>query len=84
MGCFVVSLFASILLLGGCKPSSDAISQGRIRIGILRHESSLPFYVADELGLFKKHGLDVTLIELPPGDHIPLSRVNIDRGFRVL
>jgi ABC-type nitrate/sulfonate/bicarbonate transport system substrate-binding protein len=53
------------------KPASNPATEGSIRIGILKHESSLPFYVADELGLFKKHGLNASLVELPPGDHMP-------------
>jgi ABC-type nitrate/sulfonate/bicarbonate transport system substrate-binding protein len=79
--------FVSIVLLVGVgliayfvfhKPTSTNV--GEISIGILRHESSLPFYVADELGLFKKYGLNVKLIELPPGDHMPAllsNRVDI-------
>lgn len=57
----------------GKKPDADkkAIPNRPIRVGILKHESSLPFYVADDAGLFKKHGLDVTLVEVPPGDHLP-------------
>lgn len=42
-----------------------------IRIGILKHESSLPIYLADELNIFQKHGLKIKLIELPAGDHLP-------------
>lgn len=64
-------MYLAIALFAGCKPASKPSSQGPIRVGILKHESSLPFYVADEAGLFKKHGLEVTLVEVPPGDHIP-------------
>jgi ABC-type nitrate/sulfonate/bicarbonate transport system substrate-binding protein len=42
-----------------------------LRIGILRHESSLPIYIADELGFFKQNDVNVKLNELPPGDHMP-------------
>jgi len=42
-----------------------------LKIGILKHESSLPIYIADELGFFKQNGINATLIELPPGDHMP-------------
>jgi len=42
-----------------------------LRIGILKHESSLPIYIADELGYFGQNGINVKLIELPPGDHMP-------------
>lgn len=59
------------LLMASCRPASRLSAEGVIRIGVLKHESSLPIYVADEMGLFKKHGLDVKLIEVPPGDHLP-------------
>src|SRR5207245_10686837 len=42
-----------------------------LRVGVLRHESSLPFYIAQALGFFKARGLNVELVELPPGDHLP-------------
>ncbi len=42
-----------------------------IRVGILKHESSLPMYIAEEAGYFKNHGVQVQLVELPPGDHMP-------------
>lgn len=64
-----------IFLVVGCgkQPNDDKqVNSSRpIRIGILKHEGSLPFYVADETGLFTKHGLKITLVEVPPGDHIP-------------
>jgi ABC-type nitrate/sulfonate/bicarbonate transport system substrate-binding protein len=66
----LLTLALGAYLLAGCKPSSPAPAKP-LRIGILKHESSLPFYLADEAGLFKKHGLDATLVELPPGDHLP-------------
>jgi ABC-type nitrate/sulfonate/bicarbonate transport system substrate-binding protein len=53
------------------KRPSQQIGNAPIRIGVLKHESSLPVYVADELGLFRKHGVEVKLMELPPGDHMP-------------
>lgn len=42
-----------------------------VRIGVLKHESSLPIYVADELGLFESRYVHVALVEVPPGDHMP-------------
>lgn len=56
------------------------LSQNLIRVGILKHESSLPFYVAEELGLFRGLPFKVELVELPPGDHMPAllsNRVDI-------
>lgn len=42
-----------------------------LKIGILKHESSLPFYVAEAKGYFKENGINVHIEELPPGDHMP-------------
>lgn len=53
---------------------------GPLRVGILKHESTLPIYIADEFKFFEKHGVRVQLVELPPGDHMPAllaDRVNI-------
>lgn len=62
----VILLAVSIL-----RPRQPEGPPAEIKIGVLRHESSLPIYVADELGLFTKVGLSVQLLEVPPGDHIP-------------
>lgn len=66
----LVTLFLPILIImeNACGPQQDSLA---IRIGILKHESSLPFYVAEELGLFAKQKIGAQLIELPPGDHMP-------------
>ena len=47
-----------------------------IRIGVLRHESSLPLYVAQEMGYLGELPYPVELVELPVPDHMPalLSR----------
>lgn len=66
----LLSLLTALLLTAGCKPAAQTPS-GPLRIGILKHESSLPFYIAENAGLFKQHGLNVSLVELPPGDHLP-------------
>jgi hypothetical protein len=65
IGGIVTLIVVGAMLFVGCKPASTPATQGLIRIGILKHESSLPFYVADEKGLFKKHGLDVIFF-MPP------------------
>lgn len=41
-----------------------------LRVGILKHESSLPVIVASERGLFTQHGLRVEVIELSPTEHM--------------
>lgn len=63
------SVLSLVFLSVGCRKQSH--SNRLIRVGILKHESSLPFYIADEAKFFQKHGLEVTLVELPPGDHLP-------------
>jgi ABC-type nitrate/sulfonate/bicarbonate transport system substrate-binding protein len=65
--CFLV-MVAAILIL---RPKPPVSPQSTIKIGVLKHESSLPIYMADELGLFSKVGLSVELVEVPPGDHVP-------------
>ncbi len=66
----VAGIALTVWLLPGCKPGTPAPAN-QIQIGILKHESSLPFYVAEEAGIFEKHGLKAKLVELPPGDHLP-------------
>lgn len=66
---FVALLALSISLV--YLPRTPPVAPSQLRIGVLKHESSLPIYVADELGLFSKHDIGVTLIEVPPGDHMP-------------
>ena len=68
----VSAIVVVVLVIGGYflfRPSPA--SEDVLKIGVLRHESSLPIYIADELGLFESHGLRVELVEVPPGDHMP-------------
>jgi NitT/TauT family transport system substrate-binding protein len=68
IGVLVVALAVALFIIfRPHKPTSLAV----VRIGILKHESSLPMYIAEELGYFKNHGVQVQLVELPPGDHMP-------------
>ena len=55
-------------VISSCSP--DSSKKNTIIIGILKHESTLPFYVAEELGYFKKHNIDAELVDLPPADHM--------------
>lgn len=71
-------IFISTLLIGLIilfflltKEKNKQSVSNEIKIGILKHESSLPLYLADSLGFFKENDLIVKLIELPPGDHLP-------------
>lgn len=52
-----IVLMLSLLLLGCSGERSE-----KIRVGILPIEDSLPLVVADEEGLFAKHGLDVEIV----------------------
>ncbi len=52
-----IALILAVLLLG-CSQAP----QEKLRVGILPIEDSLPVVIADEQGLFKKHGLDVEII----------------------
>jgi NitT/TauT family transport system substrate-binding protein len=60
-----ITLIVTIFLQDNSDITTD------LRIGILKHESSLPIYIADELGYFGQNGINVKLVELPPGDHMP-------------
>src|SRR5215211_6059841 len=62
-----VLIVALFIVFRPHKPTPTAV----IRVGILKHESSLPMYIAEERGYFKNRGLQVQLVELPPGDHMP-------------
>lgn len=53
------------------RPHQSENPPPELKIGVLKHESSLPIYVADELGLFARAGISVQLVEVPPGDHMP-------------
>lgn len=69
-----VGFILTILVIGSLwffKPPVTPSQIEPLRVGILKHESTLPFYVAEEFDLFHKHNLQVQLIELPPGDHVP-------------
>lgn len=66
----VLILILLISLIGACSVKRDQDDKV-IKIGILKHESSLPFYIAAKNNLFKKYGLNVEIKELPPGDHMP-------------
>lgn len=67
-----VGIFLLVLLIGGYFAFRQGDkSAGVLRIGVLKHESSLPVYIADDLGLFVAKGLHVEIVEVPPGDHMP-------------
>jgi ABC-type nitrate/sulfonate/bicarbonate transport system substrate-binding protein len=64
-------LAALAATIGLFQKSRQSSAPPAIRIGVLRHESTLPVYVADELGYFTQHKVKVQLVELPPSDHMP-------------
>ena len=62
LGIFVIL----VLLFAGCTQTTQQPQEEvktKIKMGILPIEDALPFVVADEEGLFKKHGLDVEIIK---------------------
>jgi len=63
----VMTIVAIIVL----RPKPPDSPPATIKIGVLKHESSLPIYLADELGLFSQSEFSVELVEVPPGDHMP-------------
>jgi len=67
----ILVITAALTIIAMIFLQQNADEPADLKIGILKHESSLPIYIADELGYFKKNGLNVKLIELPPGDHMP-------------
>jgi ABC-type nitrate/sulfonate/bicarbonate transport system substrate-binding protein len=67
---FIVIVSISVLYLL-YRNSIGESSANVLRVGILKHESSLPFYVARDKEFFKGKGIEVQLVELPPGDHMP-------------
>ena len=64
----IAAVVVAVVLLRPSRPNQGSAT---IKIGVLRHESSLPIYVADQLGFFRDAGLTVQLVEVPPGDHMP-------------
>jgi len=50
-------LIVFLVVLGG-----SGCQKNSLKIGILPDEEALPIYVAEQEGLFKKHGLDVELV----------------------
>lgn len=69
----VIAMIFGALTLGGLwfyERSKPISSPATLRVGVLKHESALPIYIADELSYFKNHGLHVLLVDLPPTDHM--------------
>lgn len=48
----------------------------KINIGVLPFSDSLPLYVADEIGLFEKYGLDINLEEFITGNAVIYSIIS--------
>jgi NitT/TauT family transport system substrate-binding protein len=61
----LAAVLVAVLLYHRPTPSASLL------VGVLKHESSLPFYLAEERGFFRDHNIQVQLVELPPGDHMP-------------
>ncbi|MBO8182397.1 MAG: ABC transporter substrate-binding protein [Archaeoglobus sp.] len=59
---FILGLIL-ILALTGLTGCSQQQPKEKIKVGILPIEDALPFVVADEEGIFEKHGVDVEVIK---------------------
>jgi ABC-type nitrate/sulfonate/bicarbonate transport system substrate-binding protein len=69
---FIALAIIGLAALGYWVLRSPTVSHDRlIRVGTLRHESSLPLYVAKEMGYFDELPFRVELVELPVADHMP-------------
>ncbi|NMA02230.1 MAG: ABC transporter substrate-binding protein [Clostridia bacterium] len=55
-------LFTSFILVVGCTNEANQEQEKPIRIGLLQIDDSLPFFVAEEEGLFEKHNVQIQLI----------------------
>ena len=55
----VLGMAASI---AGCG-SAKAVDSNKVKIGVLRTADSVPLYLADKEGLYKKYGLEAEVIE---------------------
>jgi len=61
-----IGLAAAILLLGGCKKSSETTAPAgpvKVRVGYIGLTCEAPIFTAVEKGFFKDEGLDVTLVK---------------------
>ncbi len=57
-----ICILAMSASLAGCG-SAKAAESNKVKIGVLRTADSVPLYLADKEGLYKKHGLDAEVIE---------------------
>lgn len=67
----IAAILLIMVIVVFLRPHQSKNPPPEMKIGVLKHESSLPIYVADELGLFARAGISVQLVEVPPGDHMP-------------
>lgn len=65
----IAAMVLGIFLLAGCNTPGDSPqeAQTNLKIGLLRIDDSLPFYIAEQEGLFEKYGVDVELIGFSSG-----------------
>ena len=52
-------IMAAMLFLSACGSNGD---EEKVKIGLLRIDDSIPFYVAEQEGLFKEMGVEAELI----------------------
>ena len=57
----VLSITISIVMLIGLSSCGNSNKDQVVKIGLLSIDDSLPFFIAEELGLYKKHNVNVEL-----------------------
>ncbi len=65
----IAAMVLGIFLLAGCNTPGDSPqeAQTNLKIGLLRIDDSLPFYIAEQEGLFEKYGVEWELIGFSSG-----------------
>jgi NitT/TauT family transport system substrate-binding protein len=58
-----VIVACGLVLLAGCKKSSDSADSNKVRVGYIGLTCEAPIFTAVEKGYFKEEGLDVSLVK---------------------
>ncbi|WP_326640748.1 ABC transporter substrate-binding protein [Streptosporangium sp. NBC_01755] len=73
----LVALVVTSALLSACGSSGETASTSGLKIGVYPGAlMSLPAYVGADAGLFKKHGLDVDLVDISDGRNMTSAVVS--------
>lgn len=63
----ILLLITTLFLLTACNGETKSSTEETLKIGLLRIDDSIPFYVAQEEGLFEKYHVQVELVEFKSG-----------------